>query len=85
MSALSQQPNFLSLTPAVAQCRAYDRHPTRLFDSGLRVWPGGPQLPPWHSQVWKGVRSGRERAFLRVGNDFSISSFKIIFPKLEVT
>lgn len=45
----------------------------------------GVKPPVWHSQAWKGVRSGRERVFLRIGNDFSISSFKIIFPKLEVT
>lgn len=47
--------------------------------------PGDPEPTTQHSQVWKGVRSGRERVFLRMGNDFSISSFKIIFPKLEVT
>lgn len=38
-----------------------------------------------HAQVWKGVRSGSERVFLRMGRDFSISSFKISFPRLEVT
>lgn len=38
-----------------------------------------------HSHVWKGVRSGSERVFLRIGRDFSISSFRISFPRLEVT
>lgn len=36
-----------------------------------------------HSQEWKGVRSGRERVFRLMGSDFSISSFRMSFPRLE--
>lgn len=81
MSTLGQPSKLLmSLIAPAAWCWARDRQTQRA--QGL---PRQFRALPWHSQVWKGVRSGRERVFLRIGNDFSISSFKIIFPKLEVT